>query len=51
MSATLPILSLASLVLLSVLAKHLNYALTSTSLLFMTGALGTFFAVLFWMFG
>ncbi len=51
MSLTAPFLALAALVAFSLIARELNYLLTSTSLLVIAGTLLGWFTVLYWMFG
>ena len=43
MSATVPVLALVSLIVLAVVAQQRAYHMTSTSLMFMTGALAAWF--------
>jgi hypothetical protein len=49
MSATVAIIALSALIALALIARQLAYLMTSTSLLFMTGALR--FVVAYWMLG
>ena len=51
MSATVPIIALSALIALAFIARQLAYLMTSTSLLFMTGALALWFVVAHWMLG
>jgi len=51
MSATVPIVALSALIVLSLVAKQLAYLLTSTSLQFMTAALALWFLASFWLLG
>ncbi len=51
MSATVPLVALSALLVLSLVAKQLAYVMTSTSLMFMTGALATWFLVSYWILG
>ena len=51
MSLTAPVLALAALVALSLMARELNYLLTSTSLLVMASTLLAWFTALYWLFG
>jgi hypothetical protein len=51
MPATLPIIALSTMIVLSLIAKQLSYAMTSTSLQFMTGALAVWFVASFWILG
>jgi len=51
MSLTAPVLALAALVAFSLIARELNYLLTSTSLLVIAGTLLAWFTGLYWMFG
>ena len=51
MSATVPIIALSMLIVLSLVAKQLAFLMTSTSLQFLTGALAIWFLVSFWIFG
>ena len=51
MSFSVPIAALSALVVLSLIARERNYALTSTSLLVLTGALAGWFVATYWMFG
>jgi len=45
MSATGPIIALSALLALSLIARRLAYLMTSTSLLFLTGALAFWFVL------
>ena len=49
MSATVPIIALSALIVMSLIAKQLAFLMTSTRLL--TGALAIWFLVSFWIFG
>ena len=51
MSATVPIIALSALIALALIARQLAYLMTSTSLLFMTGALALWFVVVHWTLG
>ena len=51
MSATVPIVALSVLIVLSLLAKQLAYLMTSTSLQFLTVALAVWFLASFWFVG
>jgi hypothetical protein len=51
MSLTVPVLALALLTVLSLVARERNYHMTSTGLMVLTGVLAAWFAGLFWMFG
>jgi hypothetical protein len=51
MSQTIPVVSLVTLVVLSMLAKDRKYDMTSTGLIALTGVLTAWFAALFWKFG
>lgn len=51
MSASVPIIALSALIALALIARQLAYLMTSTSLLFMTGALALWFVVAHWMLG
>jgi hypothetical protein len=51
MSATVPIVALSALLVLSLIAKQLAYLMTSTSLQFMTAALAAWFLLSFWFVG
>jgi hypothetical protein len=42
MSATVPMIALATLIVLALIARQRAYHMTSTSLMFMTGALAAF---------
>jgi hypothetical protein len=47
MPVTLPIVALVALVALSLVARELKYALTSASLMVVTGALATWLAAVY----
>lgn len=51
MSATVPLIALSALVALSLIAKQLTYLMTSTSLMFIAGALAVWLLVSNWIFG
>jgi hypothetical protein len=51
MSATVPIVALSALIVLSLVAKQLAYLMTSTSLQFVTAALALWFLASFWLLG
>lgn len=51
MSASVPLIALSALIALSLVARQLAYFMTSTSLLFMTGALAVWFLVSYWFLG
>jgi hypothetical protein len=51
MSATVPFIALSALIGLSLLARQWAYSLTSTSLMFMAGALAAWFLFSYWMLG
>ncbi len=51
MSVTVPLIALAALAVLALVASERNYRTTSASLTVMTGALAAWFAVTFWMQG
>ena len=51
MSASVPIIALSALIALALIARQLAYLMTSTSLLFMTGALTLWFVAAHWMLG
>lgn len=51
MSATVPIVALSILIVLSLVAKQLAYMMTSTSLQFITAALALWFLASFWLLG
>jgi hypothetical protein len=51
MSVTVPIATLALLVVLSLVAKERKYEMTSSGLMVLAGALATWFAGMVWMFG
>jgi hypothetical protein len=51
MSATVPIVALSVLIVLSLIAKQLAYMMTSTSLQFMTAALAVWLLGSFWFLG
>jgi hypothetical protein len=51
MPATVPIIALSVMIVLSLIAKQLSYMMTSTSLQFMTGALALWFLASFWILG
>ena len=51
MSATVPLIALSVLVALSLVARQLAYLMTSTSMLFMTGALAAWFLISYWISG
>jgi hypothetical protein len=51
MSATVPLIALSMLVVLSLIARQLAYVMTSTSLMFLAGALVVWFAISNWIFG
>jgi len=51
MSATVPIVALSALIVLSLVAKQLAYLMTSTSLQFVTAALALWFLASFWILG
>lgn len=51
MSVTVPIATLALLVVLSLIAKERKYEMTSTGLMVLAGVLVTWFAGMVWMLG
>ena len=51
MSAGVPIIALSALVALSLVARQRDYAMTSTSLLFLTGALAAWMLASYSIFG
>jgi len=51
MSASVPIIALSALVALSLIARQRDYAMTSTSLLFLTGALAAWMLASYSIFG
>jgi hypothetical protein len=51
MSQTIPVVTLATLVFLSLIAKERKYDMTSTGLLVVTGVLASWFALLWWNVG
>ena len=51
MSASVPIVALSALVALALFARHRDYAMTSTSLMFLTGALTVWLVVTYSIFG
>lgn len=51
MSLTVPVVALAALVVLSLIAKERKYDMTSSALLVLTAVLATWFAAVFWKFG
>lgn len=51
MSLTVPVLAVATLAALSLLARERGYLMTSTGLMVLTGVLAGWFASLFYLFG
>ena len=51
MSLILPVVALAALLVLSLLAKEFKYEMTSTGLMVVTGVMATWCAMLFFKFG
>lgn len=51
MSQTIPVVTLATLVVLSLIAKERKYDMTSTGLLVVTGVLASWFVILLWELG
>ena len=50
MSQTIPVVTLATLVILLMITKELKYEMTRTGLLLATGVLASWFVMLLWKF-
>jgi hypothetical protein len=51
MSADVPIIAFSALIVLSLIARQRDYAMTSTSLMFLTGALAAWMLASYSIFG